>query len=99
LYGHANLDDTVTRLTAYRDAGADVLYAPGLSDADAISTVVAIGLPVNVLALAHGPSVADLEAIGVRRVSTGSALFNAARKTLRKAATELRDLGTSTYAM
>jgi 2-methylisocitrate lyase-like PEP mutase family enzyme len=99
LYGHRTLGNTVARLTAYRDAGADVLYAPGLSDEDSIENVVALGLPVNVLALANGPSVAALDAIGVRRVSTGGALFNATRTTLRIAATELRDLGTSTYAL
>jgi 2-methylisocitrate lyase-like PEP mutase family enzyme len=99
LYGRTDLDDTVARLSAFRDAGADVLYAPGLSDTASIRTIVEIGLPVNVLAMAMGPSVAALNVIGVRRVSTGSALFNATRTTLRAAATELRDLGTSTYAL
>lgn len=99
LYGHMNIDDTVARLTTYRDVGADVLYAPGLTDTASIETIVALGLPVNVLAMANGPSVAALDAIGVRRISTGSALFNATRTTLRAAATELRDLGTSTYAL
>lgn len=99
LYGRPDLNDTVARLTTYREAGADVLYAPGLDDINSIGRVVGIGLPVNVLALAQGPSVTELQAVGVRRVSTGSALFNASRRNLEAAAIEIRDLGTSTYAV
>lgn len=98
LYDVSDLDDTIERLAAFCEVGADVLYAPGLADLDDIGRTVALGLPVNVLALPKGPSVPELAAAGVRRVSTGSALFNAARATLRSAAVELRDNGTSRYA-
>jgi len=99
LRGVDDLDDTIARLLAYRDAGADALYAPFLRDLDQIRTVVeAVGAPVNVLALPTGPSVAQLESIGVRRVSTGSALAGAAYASLVGAARELLEDGTSNYA-
>lgn len=99
LYGAGTLDDTIARLRAYRDAGADVVYAPGLSRLSDIERVVAsVSAPVNVLALPGGPTVSELASVGVRRVSTGGALAWAAYGALREAATELRDAGTSTYA-
>ena len=99
LRGVDDLDDTIARLVAYRDAGADVVYAPGLVDVEQIAAVVdAVGVPVNVLALPHGPAVADLSSVGVRRVSTGSLLAAAAYGALVSAADELRADGTSTYA-
>jgi len=99
LYGAADIGDTIVRLNAFRDAGADVVYAPGLVDLGEIKRVVdEVGLPVNVLVFPNGPSVGELEAIGVRRISTGSALAWAAYGALVRAATELRDLGTSTYS-
>ncbi len=98
LYGIDDLDDTITRLMAYRDAGAEVVYAPGLVDGAAISRVVErVEIPVNVLALRNGPSVAELAAIGVRRVSTGGSLARAAYGALVSAARELQTTGTSTY--
>jgi 2-methylisocitrate lyase-like PEP mutase family enzyme len=98
LYGMADLDDTIARLRAYREAGAEVLYAPGLFRIDDIARVVAeVGRPVNVLALSRGPSVPELSAVGVRRISTGGALARAAYGALLRAASELRDDGTSTY--
>ncbi len=98
LYGIADLEDTIARLCAYRDAGAEVVYAPGLVDRAAIASVVGrVGIPVNVLALRHGPTVAELAALGVRRVSTGGALARAAYGALVKAARELHADGTSTY--
>ena len=98
LYGIDDLDDTVARLRAYRDAGADVLYAPRLVDAAQIRRVVqASDAPVNVLAMRHGPSVAELAELGVRRVSTGGPLARAAYGALRRAAEELLGPGTSTY--
>jgi 2-methylisocitrate lyase-like PEP mutase family enzyme len=97
--GVDDLDDTITRLIAYRDAGADCLYAPGLTDIDEIATVVkAVGAPVNVLALERGPNTAELAAIGVRRVSTGSLLAAAAYGALVAGAHELLTDGTSGYA-
>jgi 2-methylisocitrate lyase-like PEP mutase family enzyme len=97
--GVDDFEDTVARLIAYRDAGADVVYAPGLADIDRIATVVAaVGVPVNVLALPHGPSVSELASVGVRRVSTGSALARSAYGALFAAAQELLAGGTSHYA-
>ena len=97
--GVDDLDDTIARLTAYRDAGADCLYAPGLSDIGQIRRVVeAVGRPVNVLALPNGPSISELESAGVRRVSTGGSLASAAYGALLAGARELLTDGTSTYA-
>jgi 2-methylisocitrate lyase-like PEP mutase family enzyme len=96
--GVDDLDDTIARLLAYRDAGADVVYAPGLRDLGEIATVVrAIGVPVNVLALPGGPSVGELASVGVRRVSTGGLLASVAYGALVSGAQELRTVGTSTY--
>jgi 2-methylisocitrate lyase-like PEP mutase family enzyme len=98
LYGITDPDDTIARLTAYRDAGATCVYAPGLADLGDIARVVGeVGAAVNVLALRHGPTVAQLAGIGVRRVSTGGSLAWAAYGALVEAATELRDGGTSGY--
>jgi 2-methylisocitrate lyase-like PEP mutase family enzyme len=97
--GVDDLDDTIARLLAYRDAGADVVYAPGLSGLDQIAAVVkAVGVPVNVLALPKGPTISELESVGVRRVSTGGALARAAYGALLAAAQELLTDGTSSYA-
>jgi 2-methylisocitrate lyase-like PEP mutase family enzyme len=97
--GVHDLGDTITRLIAYRDAGADVVYAPGLSDLDQITAVVeAVGVPLNVLALPHGPTVPALASVGVRRVSTGGALARLAYGALLAAARELLAGGTSSYA-
>jgi 2-methylisocitrate lyase-like PEP mutase family enzyme len=97
--GVDDLDDTIARLVAYRDAGADVAYAPGLSSIDQVAAIVeAVGVPVNVLALPTGPSVAELAEAGVRRVSTGGALARAAYGALVAGAHELLTDGTSRYA-
>lgn len=99
LYGVGDLDDTIERLLAFRDAGADVVYAPHLTDLDQITRVVAaVGIPVNVLALPGAPTVGQLAEVGVRRVSTGGFLAKAAYGTLLAAASELKDDGTSHYA-
>ena len=98
IHGVDDLDDTVARLVAYRDAGADCVYAPGLSTVDQVAAVVeAVGVPVNVLALPGGPSVAELAAAGVRRVSTGGALAKASYGALLAGARELLGEGTSRY--
>ena len=69
LYGVSDLDDTIARLVAYRDAGADVVYAPGVvAAADIERLVVAVGCPVNVLAIPGSPTVPELAAFGVARV-------------------------------
>jgi 2-methylisocitrate lyase-like PEP mutase family enzyme len=97
--GVDDLDDTIARLIAYRDAGADAVYAPGLSDIDQIAAVVeAVRVPVNVLALPNGPTVAELASVGVRRVSTGSALARSAYGALMLGAHELLTGGSSRYA-
>ncbi len=99
IYGIDDLDDTIARLKAYRDAGADVLYAPGLTGIDAIARVVReAGGSVNVLALAKGPTVTQLGEAGVRRVSTGGSLAFAAYGALAAAGRELLAAGTTTYA-
>jgi 2-methylisocitrate lyase-like PEP mutase family enzyme len=99
LHGVDDLDDTVARLIAYRDAGADCLYAPGLKDIDQIRRIAqAVGAPLNVLALATGPTISELEAAGVRRASTGSLLAGAAYGALVEGVRELRDAGSSRYA-
>jgi 2-methylisocitrate lyase-like PEP mutase family enzyme len=99
LHGVDDLDDTVARLLAYRDRGADVVYAPGLRDLGQIAALVkAVGAPVNVLALANGPAVSELAAVGVRRVSTGGSLARAAYGALLAGADELSARGTSGYA-
>jgi 2-methylisocitrate lyase-like PEP mutase family enzyme len=98
LHGVDDLDDTIARLVAYAAAGADAVYAPGLTDpADIRAVVTAVGVPVNVLALPDTPSVAELGELGVRRVSTGSLLAGAAYGALLAGARELRIRGTSEY--
>lgn len=97
--GVDDLDDTIARLIAYREAGADALYAPGLTALAQIASVVeAVQAPVNVLALPAGPTIAELASVGVRRVSTGSLLAGAAYGALLAGANELLADGTSRYA-
>jgi 2-methylisocitrate lyase-like PEP mutase family enzyme len=99
IVGVDDFDDTIARLIAYRDAGADVVYAPGLADLRQIAAVVdAVGVPVNVLALPKGPTISELASVGVRRVSTGGLLARAAYGTLLAGARELLTDGTSTYS-
>jgi 2-methylisocitrate lyase-like PEP mutase family enzyme len=90
-----DLADTIARLQAYQEAGADVLYAPGLTAlADIRSVVTSVDRPVNVLALPSGPTVAELAEAGVRRISVGGAFAYAAYGALVQAARELRQQGT-----
>ena len=99
VHGLDDLDDTISRLAAYREAGADVAYAPGLEDLGDIARLVKeVGAPVNVLARHRGPSVAELRSVGVRRISTGGTLLRASYGALVSAARELLEKGTSTYA-
>ncbi len=98
LYGVDDLADTIERLLAYRTAGAEVVYAPGLVEPDQIERVVkAVDAPVNVLAMRGCPSVAELEALGVRRVSTGGGLARVAYGALIAAGRELKATGTYGY--
>ena len=98
LHGRPDLTDTITRLQAYQAAGADVLYAPGLTSlADIRQLVTAVDRPVNVLAMSGAPPVSELAEAGVSRVSVGGAFAFAALGGLAAAATELRDKGTYGY--
>ncbi len=95
LHGKPDLADTITRLQAYQEAGADVLYAPGLTELDDIRRVVAsVDRPVNVLALPGVPTVAELAQAGVRRISVGSAFAWTALGAVVDAGRELLDQGT-----
>jgi len=101
LRGRPDLDDTIRRLQAFEKAGADVLYAPGLPDFDAIRTVcAAVSRPVNVLANTRIPglSVAVLAELGAKRISLGGTLSRTILGSLVRAATELRDHGTFGFA-
>jgi 2-methylisocitrate lyase-like PEP mutase family enzyme len=97
LVGPPDLGDTIARLQAYQEAGADVLYAPGLRSAeDVASLVAAVDRPVNVLAGRPGLplDLADLARLGVRRVSVGSALARASLGAFVRGAREMRERGT-----
>ena len=98
LYGSGDLDEVIDRLCAYRDAGADVVYAPGLVRLEDIRRVVdEVGVAVNVLALPGVPPLAELAAAGVRRVSTGGSLSWVAYGAFAAAAAELLGPGTTAY--
>jgi len=100
LRGNPNLDDTIRRLKAFEDAGADVLMAPGLPDLDAVKTVcTALSRPFNFMAGIQGRSfsLSELEAAGVRRVSLATSLYRAAMTGLLTAAREVADRGTFGY--
>jgi 2-methylisocitrate lyase-like PEP mutase family enzyme len=95
LHGRPDLADTIARLQAFQEAGADVLYAPGVTSLDDIRQILSsVDRPVNVLAMAGVPPVAELAEAGVSRVSVGGAFAYAALAGLVSAATELRDHGT-----
>jgi len=98
LHGRPDLADTIARLQAYQAAGADVLYAPGLTRLEDVRQVVkAVDRPVNVLAMSGAPAVSELAEAGVSRVSVGGAFAFAALGAMVEAATELRDKGTYDY--
>lgn len=95
LHGRPDLAATIARLQSYQEAGADVLYAPGLSDpADIRAVVASLDRPVNVLAIRTAPPVAELAALGVARVSVGGAFAYVALSALVEAGRELLDAGT-----
>lgn len=101
LVGKIDLKDTIERLQAYQEAGADVLYAPGLTSKDDIANVVgSVDRPVNVLMGLQGVklSLKDLSAIGVRRVSVGSALARCALGAFLRGARLMREQGEFTFA-
>ena len=101
LWGRRDLDDTIRRLQAFEAAGADVLYAPGLPDLEAIKTVCAsLAKPVNVVIGLRPPfySLDELQAAGVKRVSVGGALLRTAMAAFQAAAIEMKVKGTFTFA-
>jgi 2-methylisocitrate lyase-like PEP mutase family enzyme len=101
IIGRPDLADTIARLQAFQEAGADVLFAPGLKSKEDIATVVrSVDRPVNVIMGLQGVqlSVEDLSAIGVKRISVGSALSRAALGAFLRAAHEMREHGTFSFA-
>jgi 2-methylisocitrate lyase-like PEP mutase family enzyme len=95
VHGRADLADTIARLQAYQEAGADVLFAPGLSDLEDVRQVVAsVDRPVSVLPWLGAPTVTQLGEAGVRRISVGGAFAFAALGSVVEAARELREQGT-----
>jgi 2-methylisocitrate lyase-like PEP mutase family enzyme len=100
LRGNPDLDDTIARLRAFADAGADVLFAPGLPDLAAVRTVcAAVPRPFNFMVGIKGKSftVAELTAAGVRRISLATSLYRAAMTGLLAAAREVKEQGTFGY--
>ena len=96
--GRDDLDDTIARLQAYQQAGADVLFAPGVIALDDVRRLVSsVDRPVNVLAVPGGPSATELADVGVRRISVGGAFAFAALGAVVEAARELLDDGTYGY--
>jgi 2-methylisocitrate lyase-like PEP mutase family enzyme len=90
------LDEVLSRVDAYAGAGADSLFVPGLIDLDTLDTLVrASPLPINVMAHPGAPTVAELAAVGVRRISVGTAIAQAAYSVAQRVAVEL--LGSGTY--
>jgi 2-methylisocitrate lyase-like PEP mutase family enzyme len=101
LHGRTDLKDTIRRLQAYQEAGADVLYAPGLATKEEIASVgSSVDRPVNVVMGLRGVqlSLAELSAIGVKRVSVGSALCRTALGAFLRAGREMLEGGTFTFA-
>src|SRR3989442_1606485 len=100
LRGNPDLEDTIKRLQAFESAGADVLFAPGLPDLEAVRQVCAsVSKPVNFMVGIKGKSfsVAELESAGVRRISLATSLFRAAMTGLVDAAREVKEQGTFGY--
>lgn len=101
LHGRPDLKDTIKRLQAFQEAEADVLYAPGLRTKDDIAAVVkSVDRPVNVIMGMAGVAltVAELTALGVKRISVGSALSRAALGGFMRAAKEMKEKGTFGFA-
>ena len=101
LVGRPELKDTIKRLQVYEEAGADVLYAPGLTrKEDIVSLVSSVSRPVNVIMALQGVelSLTELSEIGVKRISVGSALSRAALGAFLRAANEMKTHGTFTFA-
>jgi 2-methylisocitrate lyase-like PEP mutase family enzyme len=101
LHGRPDLKDTIKRLQAFQQAGADVLYAPGLrSKEDIVAVVSSVDQPVNVLMGLQGVllTMAELSEMGAKRISVGSSLMRTALGAFLRGAHEMRDKGTFTFA-
>lgn len=98
LHGRRDLEDTIARLQAYQEAGAQVVYAPGPSDLESIGQITSsLDAPVNVLCLPGGPQVAELASVGVARISVGSAFWAATMGALATAGREWLEKGTHDF--
>ena len=100
LRGKPDLDDTIRRLQAFEQAGADVLFAPALPDLEAVRTVcAALSKPFSFMVGIPGKSfsVAELEAAGVKRISFATSFYRAAMRRVLAAATEVKEHGTFNY--
>jgi len=96
--GNPDLADTIARLQAYQEAGADVLYAPGLKTTDEIRSVTSsVERPVNCLIMPGGPRVDEIFEAGVARISTGSSISMAAQAAIVEAGRELLDAGSHAF--
>lgn len=96
-----DLDDTIRRLVAYEELGADVLFAPGVRDVESLRLICeAVSIPVSMIGSMAGGTVtvAQLKAAGVKRLSTAASLYEVGETGLRAAAEEIRERGTFTYA-
>jgi 2-methylisocitrate lyase-like PEP mutase family enzyme len=101
LYGRPELENTIRRLRAFAEAGADVVYAPGLTSLEAIREVcTSVSKPVNVLMGLTGATftVDEIAAAGAKRISVGASLARAALGAFVRAAREMKEKGTFTYA-
>jgi 2-methylisocitrate lyase-like PEP mutase family enzyme len=100
LHGRKDLADTINRLQAFQEAGADVLYAPGITDVKEVATLISsVDRPVNVLAGMQGThfDVNELSRIGAKRISVGGALTRVAFAALLGAAREMKEHGTFSF--
>jgi 2-methylisocitrate lyase-like PEP mutase family enzyme len=98
LRGRPDLADTIARLQAFQEAGADVLYAPGMADLSEIAALVsAVDLPLNVILVPGGPSVTELAGAGVARISVGSSFHNVMLGALARAGRQLLEDGSSAW--
>jgi 2-methylisocitrate lyase-like PEP mutase family enzyme len=98
LHGRVDLADTIARLQAYQDAGADVLFAPRVvKPSDLRQLLASVDRPVSVLVTPDAPPVSELAALGVSRISVGGAIAAASYGFAVRAVTELRDEGTANY--
>ena len=98
LHGRVDLADTIARLQAYQEAGADVLFAPRVVDPEEVRTLLAaVDRPVSVLITPNAPPVGELAQLGVARISVGGAVAVAAYGSAIVAVKQLRDQGTANY--